>query len=338
MSAHSAATGGPNEYLRLLEEAWQAHLASRKPEALTVISLFAGCGGSSLGYSMAGFRDLLAVEWNESAVQTFKLNFPGVPVWQGDVRHLSVEKCLQLASVEPGELDVLDGSPPCQGFSTAGKRKMGDERNQLYGEFVRLLCGLRPRAFVMENVAGLVKGRMKLVFADITRALKEAGYETSCRLLNTAYFQVPQSRERLIWVGIRKDLVKRPTHPRAACCLISIRKALAGVVPDRFRYCTGKTLAHWKRARVGGSATRFFARKKLDPLVPSNTQGAARPHYHWSEPREMALNERAILQSLPLQFRFVGSYDAVGRQIGNSVPPLFMRAIALHLRSLLEGR
>jgi DNA (cytosine-5)-methyltransferase 1 len=89
----------------------------------TVISTFAGCGGSSLGYKMAGFKELLAVEWDNNAVETFKLNFPSIPVYHGDIAKLTGKKCMELAGIRKGELDVLDGSPPCQGFSTAGKRK-----------------------------------------------------------------------------------------------------------------------------------------------------------------------------------------------------------------------
>jgi DNA (cytosine-5)-methyltransferase 1 len=131
------------DYPTILEEAWVQHLAPREPGAPTVISTFAGCGGSSLGYSMAGFRELLAIEWGDNAVQTFRLNFPDVPVYHGDIAKLSVEECIRLAGLGgPGELDVLDGSPPCQGFSTAGKRQMDDPRNGLFREYVRLLRGL----------------------------------------------------------------------------------------------------------------------------------------------------------------------------------------------------
>ena len=163
------------DYPAHLEAMWQRHLAPREPNAPTVISTFAGAGGSSLGYSMAGFRELLAVEWDDNAVETFKLNFPGVPVYHGDIAKLSVDECLSMAGIEPGQLDILDGSPPCQGFSTAGKRIMDDPRNQLFREFVRLLRGLRPKVFVMENVSGMVKGKMKLVFVEILKELKASG-------------------------------------------------------------------------------------------------------------------------------------------------------------------
>ena len=193
-------------YLEALDSAWRDHLAPRAEDAPTVISLFAGCGGSSLGYSMAGYRELLAVEWDANAVETFRLNFPDVPVYHGDIATLDVERCLSLAGIAPGELDVLDGSPPCQGFSTAGKREMSDDRNQLFHEFTRLLAGLRPRAFVMENVSGMVKGKMRLIFVEILRELKSCGYRVSARLLNAMYFGVPQSRQRLIFIGVREDL------------------------------------------------------------------------------------------------------------------------------------
>ena len=175
-------------------------------ESPTVISTFAGCGGSSLGYHWAGFQELLAVEWDDHAVATFQENFPGIPVYHGDIGQLSVEECLALAGIGPGELDVFDGSPPCQGFSQAGKRNHDDPRNQLFEEFVRLLTGLQPRVFVMENVAGLVRGHMKQVFLEIMAALRGAGYHVEAQLLNAKYFEVPQCRKRVIFVGVREDV------------------------------------------------------------------------------------------------------------------------------------
>jgi DNA (cytosine-5)-methyltransferase 1 len=110
---------------------------------------------------MAGYREILAVEWDANAARIFRDNFPDVPLYHGDIGQLSDAECLEMAQVELGALDVLDGSPPCQGFSTAGARNMGDPRNELFREYVRILRALMPRAFVMENVSGMVKGKMR---------------------------------------------------------------------------------------------------------------------------------------------------------------------------------
>lgn len=192
-------------YHEALRAAHAEYLAPRAADAPTVISTFAGGGGSSLGYNMAGFREALAVEWDDNAAQTLRLNFPHVPIYHGDIAKLSVEEALRISGLKPGELDVFDGSPPCQGFSTAGKRDFGDQRNQLFKEYVRLLRGLQPKVFVMENVSGMVKGDMKLLFAEILKELKASGYAVKARLLNAMYFGVPQSRERMIFIGVRND-------------------------------------------------------------------------------------------------------------------------------------
>jgi len=271
------------DYLSILDQAWQQHLTPREPGAPTVISTFAGAGGSSLGYSMAGYHELLAVEWDDNAVSTFKLNFPGVPVYHGDIAKLTVEECLRLTGIEPGKLDVLDGSPPCQGFSTAGKRILDDPRNSLFREYVRLLRGLRPKVFVMENVSGMVKGKMKLVFAEIMRELKASGYKVSCRLLNAMYFHVPQSRERLIWIGVREDLGIEPSHPRAESRAVTVREALEGIeqLPGPLP-APGTKLAQCCREMCQGTTASEFYRRNWgfnlyrlawDKVSPTFTKG-----------------------------------------------------------------
>jgi len=339
------------DYPALLDEAWQQHLAPREPDAPTVISTFAGCGGSSLGYSMAGYRELLAVEWDDNAGATFKLNFPGVPVYHGDIAKLSVEQCLEMAQIEPGELDVLDGSPPCQGFSTAGKRDMDDDRNQLFREYARLLRGLRPRAFVMENVSGLVKGKMKLIFAEIMRELKASGYKVSCRLMNAMYFHVPQSRQRLIFIGVRDDLAAEPGHPGAGAKPIIVRCALKGLNQTKKNAALGHC---WIDAKPGsktamalaqtpeGARLRGFAmarRLAWGQVAGTIQTGGCAPGYpgsswpsHPTEPRGISTREAARLASYPDAFEFRDWRDGAKR-IGNSVPPLFMRAIAQHVRN-----
>lgn len=338
-------------YADILNAAWLEHLAPRAPDAPTVISTFAGCGGSSLGYSMAGFHERLMVEWDPNAVATFRLNFPGVPTFQGDIAKVSVEACLEAAKVQPGELDVLDGSPPCQGFSTAGRRQINDPRNQLFREYVRLLRGLRPKVFVMENVSGMVRGKMKLIFADIIRELKASGYQVVARLMNAMYFDVPQSRARMIFVGVRNDLGLEPSHPKAQSVPFTASQALEGVVNDEEERATllqaGRTRTAYqdwpiippgrRRADVRTDGNGFSC-AKLHPHRPSRTVTKNDSNIglhglmHWSEQRRFTTAEYKRLASFPDAFQFAGNWaDAVAR-IGNSVPPLFMRAIASNIR------
>lgn len=300
-----------NDYPAYLESCWQEHLAPRAINAPTVISTFAGAGGSSLGYSMAGFKELLAVEWDDNAVQTFKANFHDVPVYHGDIAKLSVERVFEMTGLKKGELDVFDGSPPCQGFSTAGKRMIDDPRNQLFREYVRLLQGLKPKVFVMENVSGMVKGIMKLVFVEVLKELKASGYKVSARLLNAMYFGVPQSRERIIFIGVREDLGVEPSHPKAESKEMSIKNIISDVIATR-----SMKINPWiKYPRAAATVTKTDSDYQF-----LTTSGIRKP----------ILREVALLGSFPSHYQW--GKEAWAR-IGNSVPPLFMRAIAKHIRN-----
>jgi DNA (cytosine-5)-methyltransferase 1 len=339
-----------DDYPAFLDACWQEHLAPRAADAPTVISTFAGAGGSSLGYSMAGFRELLAVEWDDNAVATFRLNFPDVPVYHGDIAKLSVEDVLQRTGLQPGQLDVFDGSPPCQGFSTAGKRDFYDDRNQLFREYVRLLQGLQPKVLIMENVSGMVKGKMKLVFADILRELKASGYRVSARLLNAMYFNVPQSRERMIFVGVRDDLGIEPSHPQAVSMPIVFSLAVNGLSST----IKDESIAHvWVDAKQGsktldallstpqGCTLKGFSMSRRihsEMVCPTIQTGGVAPGYpgsswlsHPVEHRGISTREAARCASFPDAYEFNNWRDGAKR-IGNSVPPLFMRSIALHVR------
>ena len=342
-----------NPYAKQLAAAWQAHLAPRAADAPTVISTFAGTGGSSLGYSMSGYRELLASDWEQNAVDCFRLNFPDVPVFHGDIAALSVNDVLSRTGLRPGELDVFDGSPPCQGFSTSGKRDFGDNRNQLFREFVRLLRGLRPRAMVMENVSGMVKGGMKLTFAECLRELKSSGYRVAARLLNAKYYGVPQGRERLIFIGVRDDLGIEPTHPAPFSRPITAREAIADVVNDPAEHAMliagGKkyaSYADWHRIPYGHSRQSALGLSgfnciKVHPDKPSNTvrksDGEIGMHglMHWAERRRFTIAEFKRLCSFPDAFQFTGTYSDAVNRMGNSVPPLFMRAVAQHIRDTI---
>lgn len=341
-----------------LAAAWDAHCAPRDMDAPTVVSTFAGCGGSSLGYSMAGFSERLAVEWSDKQAASFMANFPHVPLHLGDIADLTDAEALRLARLEPGELDVFDGSPPCQGFSTAGARKFGDGRNQLFIEYVRLLHAFAPKAFVMENVRGMVVGKMRLIFADILRDLKDTGYQVSARVLVAGHYGVPQMRPRMIFVGIRNDLAARgvaPSHPAPCAIAPTVREAWQGVenTPDEIaaaRFAETRLVHRLLfRMRPGESGDQYHPNRqlyglhRLDPDRPSPTilrnggAGGACEACHPSEHRRITIAEAKRLGSFPDPFVLRGSFQERWAAIGNCVPPLFMRAIALHVRGLIQS-
>ena len=320
------------DYPAHLEMMWAKHLEPKPENAPTVISTFAGGGGSSLGYSMAGFRELLAVEIDNNAVQTFKLNFPDVPVFHGDIGKLSVDECLRMAGLKAGELDIFDGSPPCQGFSTAGKRVMNDPRNQLFREYVRLLQGLKPKVFVMENVSGMVKGKMKLLFVEILKELKASGYKVSARLLNAKYFHVPQSRERLIFVGVREDLGIEPSHPKAENSPLTLKSTgfnglWLGIRDSRLNGATSKHY-HVGRKR------RFYKNDTPYAITKDGAFGCRRSDVVVFEEKERPphIGELKGITSYPDSYLLSGNFSQQWERIGNSVPPLMMEAIARHIK------
>ena len=137
---------------------------------MRVVSTFAGCGGSSLGYKRAGCQVVAAVEWDAHAATCYRLNHPGTLVMQRDIKTVTGVEIMEATGLAVGELDILDGSPPCQGFSTSGKRVLDDPRNTLFREHLRLVDELRPRAVVIENVAGMARGKMRLLTTAITAA------------------------------------------------------------------------------------------------------------------------------------------------------------------------
>lgn len=350
-----------------MSEVWIQMDEVKKP---TVISTFAGCGGSSLGYNLAGFRELLAVEWDDNAVETFKLNFPNIPVYHGDIAKLTGSKCMELAGIVRGELDVFDGSPPCQGFSTAGKRRFDDPRNSLFTEYARLLGELQPKVFVFENVSGMIKGYMKQAYLAVTKTLRECGYRVRGELMNAMYYNVPQSRERVIIIGVRNDLGIEPSHPRPQTRPIPAREVIAGCFGTRSQrinpwidsnqapatickmdasyqelVLSDKDLAEasiketWQMSRVlrGLEEHKHFGlvrlnANKVSPTIVKGAGNTTTGMIHPYEIRKLTIPEIKRIGSFPDDFMFIGSFKEKWARIGNSVPPNFMRAIAEHIK------
>lgn len=278
----------------------------------TVISTFAGCGGSSLGYKWAGFKELLAIDFDKNAHETFKLNFD-CPTWLRDIKEITANEILEFCEIKKGELDILDGSPPCQGFSTAGKRVVADDRNDLFKEYVRLIDGIQPKVFVMENVSGMIKGKMKGCFIEIMQTLKALNYQVKAKLMNAKYYNVPQSRDRVIFIGVRNDLNIEPCYPEPNNKVITVCDV----------DCKDRVKAKYSNKRYGD-----VIQKQNKPA--STLAKLQRLFYDKNE--MYGVDSLKAFCSFPSDFKFCGSYSDIKNRLGNAVMPKFMQAIAENIK------
>ena len=180
------------------------------------IDLFAGAGGLSLGFEQAGFDIAAAVEIDPIHCGAHHFNFPNTKTICRSVSKLSGNDILRAAGLQKGDVDVVFGGAPCQGFSMIGKRALDDPRNELVFHFVRLVKEVAPRYFVFENVKGLTVGAHKRFLQEIIEALQNSGYDvvTDYRVLNAAHFGVPQDRRRLFLLGAKRGLTL-PAYPES---------------------------------------------------------------------------------------------------------------------------
>ena len=174
----------------------------------TAIDLFSGCGGLTLGLKLGGFKVIGAVDIDPLSIETYQVNHDDVIVWAADIRDLECSEIQSTLSLEPGDLDLLAGCPPCQGFSTMrtlnGSLQVDDPRNDLLLEVLRFVDALRPKAVMIENVPGLAGDESFQVFCG---RMKDAGYCGDQDVLNAAEYGVQQRRKRLIYVaGLRTEI------------------------------------------------------------------------------------------------------------------------------------
>jgi DNA (cytosine-5)-methyltransferase 1 len=187
-----------------------------------VLDLFSGCGGMSWGLHKAGFEIIAGIDVWHQALQTFELNHPNAEIFEGDISELSTKGVMKKLGLKKGELDVLIGGPPCQGFSknqTASNRFIEDPRNQLYKEYMRFVTDLRPKVVVMENVAEIYNAFGGEVRNEIIETFEDLGYKVSVQVLTAADFGVPQKRRRCIFFAVRGKQVPifpEPTHVAVA--------------------------------------------------------------------------------------------------------------------------
>ena len=300
-----------------------------------VASTFSGAGGSCTGYRMAGFRVVWANEFVPAAQASYKANCAEDSILDGrDIKLVLPAEILAATGLAVGELDLFDGSPPCQAFSTAGKREKGwgkaktyehgaSQCNEtLFDHYIRLLRGLKPKVFVAENVSGLVKGTAKGYFLEILAAMKASGYRVTCRVLDAQWLGVPQQRQRTIFIGVREDLNLDPVHPSPLPYRYSVRDALPWITEVRQSnvYDEPDRIAS-DRPSATVAATGMGAKRAADISVLEN-----------NERRKFTIAELRRICAFPDDFILCGSYAQQWERLGNSVPPLMMRAIAETIR------
>lgn len=183
----------------------------------TVIDLFSGAGGLALGFQAAGFEVVLSSDISDPCARTHTRNLPEVPFMLADIGAISGRDILRRCGLSRGELDVLIGGPPCQGFSILGQRMLDDPRNRLFGDFIRLAGELRPRVAVIENVPGLATMHNGVLLREIGDAFRELGYRVDCAELLAAQYGVPQMRWRMFFIAwrdleVRSAYFPTPTH------------------------------------------------------------------------------------------------------------------------------
>lgn len=341
-------------------------MASKK---YTIIDLFSGCGGLSLGFEMAGFDVKLAIDNWEDALVTYRYNHKNTKTLNADLLNLDpakVEKDFDLH-----DIDVIIGGPPCQGFSVAGKRIIDDDRNKLYKSFVRFVDYFKPKAFVMENVPNILSIGNGAVKEAIISDFSKLGYNVQYKVLTASDYGVPQNRRRAIFVGLKDGcftfpvatVKERVTTWQAISDLPEESVADDSSYPiepqseyqqimraDSLTLNNHQISQHSEQtkhiislvpdggnykdlpAEYKGTRNVHIAWTRLNSQKPSVTIDTGhRHHFHYRYNRIPTVRESARIQSFADNFVFIGSKTSQYKQVGNAVPPLLAYSIAKHL-------
>lgn len=317
------------------------------PKAFKGISSFSGCGGSSTGVKMAGVQVLLATEFIKPAIETYEKNHKGTIVIGEDIRKVDWESWRKELKLKRGQLDFSEGSPPCKSFSTSGtgsddwgKEKLYSENvyqrtDDLFYEEMRKLEAFMPKVFVCENVKGMVEGDAKGYFIEILRDLKAIGYNVKAQVLNAARLDVPQARERVIFVGVRNDLVKKgfePVFPKAKPYEVNVNDVLPHIA-----YLKSKYRGDIKYVPASIPSPTIVASDGTNSETAGFSSGGFIETID-GERRKYTIDELKKIFTFPDDFIFTGTYKQQFERLGRSVPPLMMYRIVSTLRKEILER
>lgn len=337
---------------------------------MNLLSLFSGAGGLDLGFEKAGFKTLVANEYDKNICPTFKKNFPHVGLIEGDIRKVTPERIKKEISDKHGrdlQIDGIIGGPPCQSWSEAGSLKgIEDDRGQLFYDYIRLLQEFKPKFFVAENVSGMLAARHSSAVSNFIEQFKKAGYTVYLKLLNAKDYEVAEDRERVFFIGFREDLkITNFKYPTPISKKYNLRDCIFDLkdnaMPAREKnYTNGsdcKILNH--EYFIGSFSTIFMSRNRvrswdepgftvqasgrqcqLHPQAPKmikiepNKQIFVPGEEHLY--RRMSVREVARVQGFPDDFEFLyNKVDYGYKMIGNAVPVNLAYHIAKQIKSYL---
>ncbi|WP_312702448.1 DNA cytosine methyltransferase [Sedimentibacter sp.] len=332
----------------------------------TVVDLFSGVGGFQIGFEKAGFDIIFSTDIDDYCEKVHKLNRPNVPFLKADIRDIDN---LTLDNFINKDVDILIGGPPCQGFSTIGKRVSSDPkkrsekdpRNTLFREYIRILKYLQPKIFLMENVQGILTREKGKIFSEIQKTFKETGYEFNFTILNAADYGVPQIRNRVFFYGNKIGIKLNPPAPKYGSNGLKPYKTvndaisdIAGLenminnhvplkhgtknlkrysmIPEGGRLPENELPPELYRKNFGNTFKRLHRDKPSLTMVPGHN---AFPIHPWLD-RSLTVREAARIQTFDDDYVFVGPRDKQCMQVGNAVPPLLAQIWAEYIKEELN--
>lgn len=367
-------TSNNEAYLQSLKHLEQ-EFNKRRENSPVAISFFAGCGGLCYGITAAGFKIVASNELEEDYKAIYRLNFPNTKFLANDIKDVTNDEIDDILKSYP-EIDLFAGGPPCQGFSLAGKRDVTDKRNTLFSYYLKIASKVMPKVILMENVRLLTSMKNpdgKLVKDDILETFAEIGYNSRFFIVNAADYGVAQNRQRVIFIGIRKDINLQPEIAETICGgsdgLFAKQPyfTFGDAVSDLEFLESGeksKTDIYHKAVSHPEHVIRWLynvpegksAHENEDPsLRPPSGYNTTYKRQVWNEPgatvqttsgmisgcnnvhpiatRSLTIREAMRLQSFPDSFKMVGKEGVIRTTIGNAVPPLLAYRIALFIKS-----
>lgn len=351
INCNSKVIEDPNIILNEETSSQNTQIIEVDTKTLNVIDLFCGCGGMSKGLTDAGLNVIAGIDIWDKAVESYNKNYHH-KAYCADLTQLPPEKFNELYNKENKTVDILVGGPPCQSFSIAGKRDKNDPRNALFMEYVKYLDYFKPKAFIMENVIGMLSKKTASGENVIDIIMEQLNKNYNC-IINKLYasdYEVPQNRRRTIIIGIRKDLNILPKEPEPIIKSIQDRIPVKNIlIPkedvDKKYYLSEKALAGIANKKIVNKEKGFgFGAQILDFDKPAYTIPArywkdgydALVKYNEKEIRRLTIMELKRIQSFPDNYIINGSNKDIIMQIGNAVACKFAYYLGKYIINTLQ--